>query len=166
MAEQRTLNPCVGGSNPPWPTIADFCYIRIMKYLEQESIRKFVDELVGFRDQHKLSELFSSRVDHLAIKMADSNDYERCVKDILSICSLMTEAQLNNRRIATAKLEKKVNLTGSSQSLSSVEYLEIMEPRPEKVGKDLVGIDHCEIDIESFPQLRKELDIYFASGGR
>jgi hypothetical protein len=33
-----------------------------------------------------------------------------------------------------------------------------MEPRPHRVGHDIVGIDHCEVVIESFEAIKEKLE--------
>jgi hypothetical protein len=47
--------------------------------------------------------------------------------------------------------------------LGEVSWLEIMEPRPEKVGKDFVGLEHIEFYYPDFDEVREALDKYKVS---
>lgn len=129
-----------------------------MRYLTENLINQYTDRLQAFRDEHSLFELFPGGIDHLAVKMFDAADYELYREEMLPLVAAMTEVDLDGRRIATAKLKQSIPLVASDgEQLGVAGYLEIMEPRPAKVGKDLVGIDHCEVNIASFVETQSVL---------
>src|SRR5690349_1913904 len=103
-------------------------------------LAEYASALERFRKESDLPEEWFAVPDHLAIKCADPADYERTVQEWLSYADSLSYARLNNRRLASANLSEPILVGVNGQ----VTWVEIMEPRPEKVGKDPVGIDHME----------------------
>lgn len=106
----------------------------------------YVEAIEAFRLEHGLPSEWFARPDHVAIKCADSIDYDSMVGEWLPSAAHCYYVRLNNRRLGTAKLLKPIAIG----DLGVVEWIEIMEPRPEKVGIDPVGIDHMEFDFADF----------------
>lgn len=121
-------------------------------------LTKFADEVSSFFVQPGLERLLVGGLDHLAVKTKDQLDYQKYKNEILPLCLAMTEADLDGRKIATAKLDQAIVLTNSTgQELGRAFHLEIMEPRPTKIGRDLIGLDHIEFAIESFARAQEQL---------
>lgn len=136
--------------------VPGFCYSGIMRYLTIVRIMAFADKVQRFRNQHELHDLFQGGIDHLAVKLSDSEEYEQFLAEALPHCHSGTEAALDSRRIATVHLEESIVLRASDgEVVGEAAYLEIMEPKPHKAGKDLTGIDHCEVNIRSFTETRQ-----------
>src|SRR5690242_3278826 len=90
------------------------------------------------------------QIDHLAVKLADSESFERGLLNLQAHASRLTMTQMEgqNRRIATALLKAPLALHSSMYGgVGSVDLLEIIEPRPERGSRGLVGIDHIEIVV-------------------
>jgi hypothetical protein len=115
---------------------------KFMNKLEGE-IRDYSAELERYA-KHRLPETLLKKPDHIAIKAFDSPRFEELLEEVkrefsVSDKHIVTEV-LNDRRIATAFLAGPIAVG----SFGEVKLLEIMEPRPEKVGEDKVGLDHFE----------------------
>ena len=80
-------------------------------------------------------------VDHCAIKARDSVEFEEWIAELLPFCTSASFAVLNNRRLATLELKMPVYFGVWGQTT----VLEVMEPRPEKVGNDFTGFEHIEL---------------------
>jgi predicted metalloenzyme YecM len=121
-----------------------------IQFLLPESLQTSADEytaaLKRFLDTQGLTEYFIPPVDHLAVKATDAQDYMHYMELILPFSEEISYVPLNNRRLATAKLTNPI----SFGELGETVYLEIMEPRPEKVGKDFTGFEHIELLCKDF----------------
>jgi predicted metalloenzyme YecM len=116
----------------------------------------YLKELENFLNKNKLSDLFHPPVDHLAIKAFDDADFTSFLESLKDFSETITFAEINNRRLATARLTTPIYFS----QLGSCYCIEVMEPRPEKVNKDLVGFEHIEIfhpDLEEVKNLVKKL---------
>ena len=85
--------------------------------------------------------------DHFAIKVEDENEFEKIVTAFLPYCVEkknstpgLSVRTMHGRSIAVALL--KHPLTFGEEFFDCIE---IMQPRPEKQGTDVVGIDHLEL---------------------
>jgi predicted metalloenzyme YecM len=107
----------------------------------QSEANTYTIDLENFLTANELIDLFAPPVDHLAVKLANTEEYESFIEYISIHASAINYIELNNRRIAYAHLIGEIQFG----SLGATSYLEIMEPRPEKVGKDKVGFEHIEI---------------------
>jgi len=106
----------------------------------------YAEAIETFRLEYELPNEWFARPDHVAIKCADSTDYDSMVGEWLPSATHCYYVHLNNRRLGTAKLLSPIAIG----NLGTVQWLEIMEPRPEKVGIDPVGVDHMEFDFVGF----------------
>lgn len=111
-----------------------------------KQVADYATALQKFRTDNDLPSEWFAQPDHLAIKCAGPVDYEQTVQNWLPQAASLSYAPLNNRRLASVRLSQPL-VVGNN---GAVEWLEIMEPRPEKVGKDPVGIDHMEFLFADF----------------
>ena len=123
----------------------------------QEDIDQFEKSLNSFALAHELPiEDWFNNPDHLAIKCADRKDFDETVRSYKprAVGRQVSGVDMHGRTLATAQLETPLQVG----SLGTVEWLEIMEPRPEKVGKGLVGLEHIEFYFPFFKRVRTVLD--------
>ncbi len=89
----------------------------------------------------------------MAIKAEDTHQFD----DYLGIFSPLSESmsyiEMNDRRLATAELINPLEF----QTIGECRTLEIMEPRPEKVGMDIVGFEHIEMYHEPLEKIEETL---------
>lgn len=126
----------------------------------EEAVEKFTEELEAFIERYELPKEWFKVPDHLAIKCADGLDYVYTVEELLPDAHQASEIVMDERRLATLQLTSPV-LVGD---LWKISWLEIMEPRPEKVGKDVVGLEHMEFyypDFDEVTVLLAKYDIEF-----
>jgi len=112
----------------------------------EAQVTAYAKSIESFRTNHSLPDAWFAAPDHLAIKCADSTGYEATVAEWLPKSAELYFVHLNGRRLASARLLAPI-VVGN---LGQVEWLEIMEPRPEKVGVDPVGVDHMEFGFSDF----------------
>lgn len=126
-----------------------------MKNFEQ-AVKDYEWRLGRFIRAHELPKEWFAAPDHLAIKCFDAADYEseRNIWRPLTIQGKISEIVMNNRRLGTAELAAAVSVG----MLGKVTWIEIMEPRPEKVGKDVVGLEHMEFCYPNFAEVTAHLD--------
>ena len=85
----------------------------------------------------------------MALKAHNSPDYEELVNEFRPIAAHLYEAQLDGRRIASAKLAINHSL-GMQLKPSThlfpreIRWVELMEARPEDQSEDPVQFDHME----------------------
>lgn len=126
----------------------------------EEEVERFAEVLEGFIERYELPEEWFKVPDHLAIKCADGLDYVYTVEELLPDAHQASEIVMDERRLATLQLVSPVQVG----DLGEVSWLEIMEPRPEKVGKDLIGLEHMEFyypDFDEVTVLLAKYDIDF-----
>lgn len=119
---------------PEFATSAD-----LLDYLVCEG-RLYRESLQAFLISNKLEVYGTDPLDHIAIKAKDTVQYESLIELLLPVSLQGSFVSMDNRRIATVDLEKPLRI-----GTSDVQCIEIMEPRPEKVGRDYVGFEHAEI---------------------
>lgn len=83
-------------------------------------LQDFLDRYPG------IAGLFANTIDHFAIK-TDSQSYERLQKDLMRQSVNPTEKDMNNRRIGTFPLRRRLSF---SQTFGDTSILELIEPRP------------------------------------
>jgi len=120
----------------------------------ESAVNGYARSLEDFVDQYDLPKKWFYKPDHLALKCLDNEHYNEAVQAWQTAASQMSYVWLNGRRLASAHLQQPLRLG----AFGSVEWLEIMEPRPEKVGKDTVGIDHVEFNFPDFASAKEVLD--------
>ena len=117
-------------------------------------LAEYVRALEAFRAEHNLPDIWFTQPDHVAIKCANGVDYEATFQAWVSKAADAQYAELNSRRLASMRLTSPLK----AGELGRVEWLEVMEPRPEKIGVDPVGVDHMEFKFEDFESATKFLD--------
>ncbi len=126
-----------------------------MSNFEQE-VRDYAKTLTKFVIRHRLPPKWFAMPDHLATKASDRQDFEARVhgwrglvlgREILGI-------DKQGRTLASAQLETPISVG----EFGSVKWIEIMEPRPEKVGQDVVGLEHMEFYYPHFFEIRMVLN--------
>lgn len=128
-----------------------------MKQFEAD-IKQYTDALTGLIQEKDLPGEWFQIPDHLAVKCADFLDY-RHTKDFwrrYAVPGGVSQARVGERFIASVLLSEGNHL--ELGPFDHVEWLEIMQPRPEKEGTDTVGVDHVEFYYPGFRALGPKLD--------
>lgn len=118
----------------------------------EDEIYRFISVLDKFIDNYELPNEWFVAPDHLAIKCADALDYAFRIEELIPDASQTSEIVLDKRRLAALKLVSPIDLGNNRQLL----WLEVMEPRPEKLGKSLIGLEHIEF---IFPDFEKVIEL-------
>lgn len=121
----------------------------------EHAVAEYAESLVVFRAQRRLSTGWLSRLDHLAVKCLDTEHFDETVRLWLPNAREASYTKLDGRRLVSMHLAGRLAL---SRRLGSVDWLEIIEPRPERVGLDTVGVDHMECIFPNFAAARAILD--------
>ena len=126
-----------------------------MKILEglQLETDEYCQALERFLQRYDLFQLILQPIDHIAIETADSVSFETFLKRVGTFASSLEYFNDGGRRIASAVLSKSI-LCGR---FGTTDTLEIMEPRPHKVGKDRVGFEHVEFYHHDLDAIRSAL---------
>ncbi len=96
--------------------------------------------------QHNLPSEWFVEPDHIAIKCRDGEHFIETMEEFRPVSRAITYIYKSERRLGTAML-----LSGLSIGwLGKVEIVEIMEPKPENVGRDIVGVEHMEFFYPDF----------------
>ncbi|MDQ3239526.1 MAG: VOC family protein [bacterium] len=113
----------------------------------------YLDELTTFLSKNNLTDLVLPPVDHFAYKLQDAPSYEQYLEQIAFYATSVKYIKINERRIATIILKDSI----SFKHLGQTSCLEVMEPRPQKVGIDFVGLEHIEVLCTNQDELAKKL---------
>jgi hypothetical protein len=126
---------------------------RTLKKLKHE-INTYARELEIFT-RHKISRQLFNEPDHVAYKAFNTPGFEQFLGQVRAeeLEEDIVIAEMDGRRIATAFLAGSLALG----SFGEVTVLEIMEPKPEKVGQNRAGLDHVEFYYPDFGNLQKIL---------
>jgi predicted metalloenzyme YecM len=116
-----------------------------MKTFEEQT-KEYAETLAKFVAEYNLPKEWFAVADHLAVKGADGTEFEALVEHTKAAAYQVSCIDLDGRRLATAKLKETIKVG----DFGTVEWLEIMEPRPEKIGKDVVGLEHMEFYFPDF----------------
>lgn len=114
----------------------------------------YAASLADFIAKHELPDEWFLAPDHVAIKGENSAGFEDMLEQLRPMAVRMTVIEMDGRRLATAELKHSLSV----RSFGVVDWVEIMEPRPEKVGKDVVGFEHMEFYNPDFDAIRSVLD--------
>jgi len=110
----------------------------------------YTESLLNFFTANGLDNFIGQDFDHIAIKARDTSQYELLVQMYQQMAEKIVYVEMNNRRIATVILVKPILFA----PFGTTGYIELMEPRPEKAGKDFVGFEHAEIYVEDLTYIR------------
>lgn len=118
------------------------------------------EALRDFVDQYSLPEEWFVRPDHIAFKCRNADHFDEVLMQATDDADQLSFVAVDGRRLASAHLEQPMYV----ESFGSVEWLEIMQPRPERQGKDLVGLEHMEFywpDFESAEEVLRDRGVSF-----
>jgi hypothetical protein len=108
--------------------------------------------------RERLPKEWFEQPDHIAIKAGNSLHYEQLllsqIDEGLPRVETVSETKMDGRRIAVVSFVGPVAV-GSEWR---VKQLEVMEPRPEMVGKDRIGVDHMEFFQPDFEAIEYHLE--------
>lgn len=137
----------------------------IAKYIDQAGIDAYGHDLENWLNQNDLRNLLGP-ADHFAIKIPDEATLLELADAIKPYCVQNFEnspglsiRKMDNRSIAVALLEQPLRL-GSWE----IHCIEIMQSKPENLGKDPIGIDHVEFinaDFEGVQSVLKAKNVSF-----
>lgn len=113
----------------------------------------YSEELREFIDNNALPEEWFEQPDHFAYKCRNGEHFEEVVQQVADDAASLSYVVLDNRKLASAELAMPVY----AESFSNVSWLEIMQPRPEKEGSDVVGLDHMEFYYPDFETIEEVL---------
>jgi len=119
----------------------------------EAELTAYAEAVKSFRAEYDLPAEWFAGPDHVAIKCAGSSDYEATLALWLPKAAQAQYVELNGRRLASARLLEPITVGG----LGRADWLEVMEPRPEKVGIDPVGVDHMEFVFTDFAAAERVL---------
>jgi hypothetical protein len=123
----------------------------VIKYLDQ--LDNYAAELESFIATNSLPNEWFLEPDHIAIKGVDGTDYEDILESFRPVAKQITYIEMDGRRLGTANLTRPI----VAGDLGSVSWVEIMEPRPERIGSDVVGLEHMEFCYPNFDEVTKVL---------
>lgn len=116
------------------------------------------EELRNFVDDHALPEEWFNEPDHVAYKCRDEQHFDHVLQEASHDVQSMSYVEIDNRRIAGAEVEQSVYL----ESFGTINWLEIIQSRPEKLGQDIVGLEHVEFywpELESAEEVLRDRGI-------
>jgi hypothetical protein len=119
----------------------------IPEQLAYES-QEFNSKLEGFILSNRLPMTwFDVGIDHVAIKAYSPDDYDQLIEQLLPITGLISEVRMDERRLAAARLlgDYAMNLEADFGPDSLVEWIEVMEARPEDQSDEPPKLDHAEV---------------------
>jgi predicted metalloenzyme YecM len=126
----------------------------------KEEVKVYTKSLARFMYLYSLPEKWFTKPDHLAIKAKDAAAYDAHVeywKD-KAVKGRVSEIKMNGRRLGTVRLKEPFSVG----PFGIISWIELMEPRPNMVGKDKVGLDHMEFYYPKFDEVMtalKERDV-------
>jgi hypothetical protein len=120
--------------------------------LNQE-LAEYSIALTTYEGVYQLPAQLFEHPDHLAIKAANIKEFEEMVRSIRPNSEQLTCIEQDGRFLAAAKVVGAFSLG----LYGKVQWLEIIEPKPEKSGIDNTGIDHAEF---YYPKFERVLTIF------
>jgi predicted metalloenzyme YecM len=132
----------------------------IRKYLSQEKIDAYAEDLEVWFEKHDLWHLLGP-ADHFAIKIPDEKTLRLLTQAIKPYCVEkkgntpgLSMRKMDGRIITTAILAEPLHIR-----LNQIDCIEIMQSKPENVGKDVVGLDHLEFINGDFEKIKNILTV-------
>ncbi len=127
-----------------------------MNFLDtyQTQIEEYSKLLFNFLSQLNLLNILNGQVDHVALKAKDLVNYNSLVKQFLPNSISAQYVNLNNRKIFTSTLDFEIILP----QIGRTNEIEVIEPRPEKVGQGFSGFEHIEIYLSDLSALQSKLN--------
>jgi hypothetical protein len=130
--------------------------LRVESHMYCAALDRYLD------DKQLPASWFDQGFDHIAIKAYNTSDYKELVSHYKGFSELISEADLDERHIATAQLIGSYGLSLtliSVESPSLVTSLEIMLARPDDQSDESPHFDHAEVFVpRGLYPVRKVLD--------
>lgn len=120
----------------------------------QQQATDYTTGLARFFVQHGAALALQPPVDHFAIKAKDSAEFDDWIQALTDHAEHLSYIKRDNRRLATAILHDPLRCPGFGETC----YLEIMEPKPDKIGKSAHGFEHIELFTPELDILADKLE--------
>jgi predicted metalloenzyme YecM len=120
----------------------------------QDAALRYAEALAAFLQAHGLEELPMGPVDHAAVKAADAADFERALALLQEAAAHTSYTHLGGRRLAAIQLSQPLDFGAWGET----DYLELMEPRPDRTTPGLTGFDHIELRVGPLNPVRAVLE--------
>jgi len=121
----------------------------------EHAVTAYAAALERFKANQQLPDSWFDQPDHLAIKCLDRQHYAETLRHWARQAGFTSEVKMDGRRLASLRLEDSLSFGQFGQ----IDWLEIMEPRPHRVGFDRVGIDHAEFVFPQFGVVTEDLAV-------
>ena len=121
-----------------------------MKSSFEQQLDGYATQLEEFIDIYWLPQDWFAKPDHVAIKCADRTDFEDTVKELEEDAEQISCIDMDGRSLAAVKITGSIAVA----SFGEICWIEVMEPRPEKVGDDYYGLEHMEFTYPDFSLVR------------
>jgi len=116
----------------------------------------YAHRLHNFINYNNLPREWFAEPDHVAFKAYDRKGFEDYLTQIQDSVVSLSFIIMDGRRLAGAKLKKPLEMFGIDVAIN---WVEIMEPKLQKVGSDVIGFDHMEFWHPNFSVIRRGLSI-------
>ncbi len=131
---------------------------KISEYLSEESLASYKKDLDTWVSEFGMG-LYMGSVDHFAVKVENEEKFEEMVLALKPYCidkqgetPGLSIRKMHGRRIAVALLKTPIKFGDNL-----VSCIELMQPRPESQGTDVVGFDHAEIVTSNLEEIETVL---------
>lgn len=124
-----------------------------MENVIQKEASVYMQTLQNFIAKYKLQNICSGMVDHAAYKCVSSEEFETSLSELKVKANHISVIVMDGRRLATIELVSPLSLG----DLGLTYYLELMEPKPERIGTILTPFDHIELYNPNFELVENEL---------
>jgi predicted metalloenzyme YecM len=137
----------------------------ISKYFSKEKLETYFKDLKKWLKDFSLED-YVGFPDHFAIKVENEEKFNELVNEFKNFCINkigstpgLSIRQMHGRKIAVAILKQPIVFFDKE-----INCVEIMQPRPEVEGDDVVGLDHLEFissDLENIENKLKGKDLNY-----
>lgn len=120
-----------------------------------EQVQDYSSSLVRFVRDHELPMEMFAYPDHLAVKARDRKNFDEIISSWkeYALGGVIHAVDMDGRTLASLQTARSIDV----EPFGSVEWLEIMEPRAEKVGKGVVGLEHMEFFVADLDEVSRTL---------
>lgn len=130
----------------------------INNYISENILLEYEKVLSDWLNKYNMNNFFGT-ADHFAIKTKNEKDFEELVSEFEQYCvdskdntPGLSVRKMHGRRIAVALLSEPISFMNNK-----IDCIEIMQPRPEAEGADIVGLDHLEIINSNLKEIENSL---------
>lgn len=120
----------------------------------QQLISEYGHALTAFIGAHQLPAEWFAAPDHVAYKCQNAADYDH----IMELCKPFAKQRyyiaMDGRRLGSIRLQTPLAVA----DFGTIEWLEVMQPRPAKEGVDMVGLEHMEFVFPDFDAAQQILN--------